>query len=127
MVPICRVKRRPDGYVKLQRCVRRALAKNTILRTMVAQSLNILGSALYVFLIIPPADGTETGGVHLNFMLDSEPAGTFDTLGAPGGFQYNFPVYTNATIPNGPHTFVLQNGGRTDNNSLALLDYMVYT
>ena len=79
-------------------------------------------------MIIPSTPGTD-GGVHLAFTLDGQPAGTYDNLTTVDSepFVYNVSVYANASIPDGSHTFVLQNGGHTNHSSLALLDYMVYT
>ncbi|KAJ3557687.1 hypothetical protein NM688_g1338 [Phlebia brevispora] len=88
-------------------------------------SFQFNGSAIYAFGILSlssnkPAD--------LTFYIDNHLAGSFEFF-PPGNNGYNYSVllYANSSIPQGTHTFTVQNGHSGGNTSLVLLDYLVYT
>lgn len=83
-----------------------------------------IGSALYVYGIISQGDR-----VHYSFFLDGASIETpfiRDELSA-GPVIYNQILYSNPSMPNGSHTFVLQNGQPGVQFSLLLFDYIIYT
>ncbi|KAJ7662724.1 hypothetical protein DFH06DRAFT_1396873 [Mycena polygramma] len=60
------------------------------------------GTALYVFFALSPV----VMGTDLTFNLDGVKVGSSPALSAAGNAaQYNVSVYTNTSIPDGPHTF----------------------
>lgn len=66
----------------------------------------------------------------MTFMVDDEVVGTFTlppTTGDQLSYEYNVPVYVNDTIPAGMHTFTIQNGHQGGEQSLVMLDYIMYT
>lgn len=86
------------------------------------------GSAVYVFCIIPHASSPFIGTSDMTFFLDGKQVGTFAL--APNGsnvYDYNVPVYANASVPPGKHLITLRNGTPNAPQSLVMLDYIVYT
>lgn len=69
----------------------------------------------------------------MTFVLDGAHVGTY-TRPANGTevYEYNVPVYANASLAPGVHTLELYNTpppgvGNVQNSSLVLLDYIIYT
>ena len=60
------------------------------------------------------------------FLLDGQIVGAF-TSTALDEPSYHMLLYSNPSISSGTHTFVMQNGGSLNIQTLALLDYAVYT
>ncbi|KAJ8517084.1 hypothetical protein ONZ45_g5702 [Pleurotus djamor] len=62
------------------------------------------------------------------FLLDDVQVGSFLRGAIPSeeAWQFDVPVYANASIPNGLHTLAIQSGRNTVNSSI-ILDYVVYT
>lgn len=89
-------------------------------------SFNFTGTALYVYCIIDNQPGYTTL-TALNFTLDGDNAGWYVHYpnSAEGSFVYSVPVYSNNSIPNGNHNFVMTAGGQVD--SLVLFDFASYT
>ncbi|KAH9927482.1 uncharacterized protein BXZ73DRAFT_3132, partial [Epithele typhae] len=82
------------------------------------------GVALYVFCVVAHT----SGNTDLRFLLDGEHVGSF--VQPPIGsshFEYNVPVYVNESISPGEHTLSIINGQPLGNESLVLLDYIVYS
>ncbi|KAI0793311.1 hypothetical protein C8Q75DRAFT_712891 [Abortiporus biennis] len=86
------------------------------------------GTALYVYCILGHSNINPISNSDMSFFLDGQFVGSFFRL-ADGGtnFDFNVPVYVNTSIPDGTHTFVLQNGHIGDLAALVLFDYFVYT
>ncbi|KAI0762593.1 hypothetical protein C8Q74DRAFT_1220516 [Fomes fomentarius] len=83
-------------------------------------SLTFEGVGVYVFCII-------AGDANMRFVLDGRSVGQYShALSNPTAYAYNVLVYSNSTLPAGQHTIQIQNGS-PGNQSLALLDYIVYT
>lgn len=97
----------------------------TLLRKYLGELVvKTIGSALYVYGIISQGDRA-----NYSFFLDGASTGTpfiRDELSA-GPVIYNQILYSNPSMPNGSHTFVLQNGQPGVEFSLLLFDYVVYT
>lgn len=64
----------------------------------------------------------------MTFFIDNVPVHPFQQppTGNPSYF-YNVPVYVNESLSPGQHTITIVNGEINGNNSLTLLDYIVYT
>ena len=64
----------------------------------------------------------------MTFYIDGNVVGNF--ISSPDGttgYTYNYPVYSNASLNPGPHSFTLQGGHVGGVKSLILLDYIVYS
>ncbi|RPD81596.1 hypothetical protein L226DRAFT_2338 [Lentinus tigrinus ALCF2SS1-7] len=64
----------------------------------------------------------------MSFFIDGILVGNF--VQPPTGdttYQYNVPVYVNESLPSGSHTIAIVNGHPSGNQSLTLLDRIVYT
>ena len=73
-----------------------------------------------------------TSSTNLSFLIDDELVGAFDSApvgngSQPTAFQYHILLYSNSSIPHGPHTFVLQNGLDGGPDSIVLFDYLIYS
>ncbi|KAJ7592202.1 hypothetical protein C8J56DRAFT_780713 [Mycena floridula] len=66
---------------------------------------------------------------NLTFFLDGAKAGSYirKPVAGKGDFEYNIPFYANTSLPAGSHSLVIQNGSPGSNESLLLLDSIVYT
>lgn len=64
----------------------------------------------------------------MTFFIDGDVVGEFalEPTGS-GTIDFNVPVYVNESMPDGVHTFTLQNGHLGGVQSLVLLDSIVYT
>ena len=81
------------------------------------------GSAVYVYCIIAPFWPT-----NLTFHLDGESAGTFAlAANTSRAYEYGVLVYASAALPLREHTLTIQSGGGDGNDTLVLLDRIVYT
>lgn len=69
-----------------------------------------------------------TGHSDMSFFIDGDLVGTF-VKDAPGtlGYDYNQLVYSNKSIPSGPHTLTIQNGHVNGIKSIILLDSIIYS
>ncbi|KAH9854313.1 hypothetical protein C2E23DRAFT_818108 [Lenzites betulinus] len=85
------------------------------------------GSAVYVFNIIANVVNFTTTLTNLSFTLDSELVHNYVHQPDPSSPQilYNVPVYSNASLPDGPHTIEIRPTG--PNSVLILFDYIAYT
>lgn len=80
----------------------------------------LLGVGVYVFCLI-------SGDANMRFVLDGQSVGKYShALSNQTAYAYNVLVYSNSTLPAGQHTIQIQNGS-PGNQSLALLDHIVYT
>lgn len=63
------------------------------------------------------------------FFIDGGEIGNYTFLPAvlASDYTYNVLLYHNASVPEGTHTFIMQNGGTVDVVSLALLIHAIYT
>lgn len=81
------------------------------------------GSAVYVYCIIAPFWPT-----NLAFYLDGESTGTFAlAANTSRAYEYGVLVYASAALPLREHTLTIQSGGGDGNDTLVLLDRIVYT
>ncbi|KAK7694205.1 hypothetical protein QCA50_001385 [Cerrena zonata] len=86
------------------------------------------GSALYVNCILSHLGSNPDGTTNMLFFLDGEFMGSYQQF--PNGdptYEFNTMVYANSSIPNGHHTFTIQNGQLQAPGSLVLLDSIMYT
>lgn len=91
-------------------------------------SMSLNGTAIYVICILAKTATSPTGNSDMSFYIDNDFVGEFYQT-APGepGYQYNFTVYSNNSIPNGLHTFKLQNGHVDGIKALVILDAIIYS
>ena len=90
--------------------------------------LHTEGVAIYVYCVVTRSSTQPFGNSDMTFYLDGQQVGTF--IQEPNGdstYHYNVPVYVNASIPSGDHTFMLVNGRAGGQSALALLDCIVFT
>lgn len=93
---------------------------------MDTKRLNTTGTGIYVYCILDNAN-TYTTFTNLTFSIDGVQVGTYSHLpDGSGNFIYNQLVYSNATIPNGDHTFVIHSP-RGASDSFVSFDYVQYT
>ncbi|KAF8213577.1 hypothetical protein K438DRAFT_2009737 [Mycena galopus ATCC 62051] len=84
-------------------------------------SVNFDGSAVYVYCALSPNANSD-----MTFFLDGAVVGNF-VQPAVDEFQYGVLVYSNPSITPGLHTLTLQNGQQNGNESVMILDSIVYT
>ncbi|KII86388.1 hypothetical protein PLICRDRAFT_56102 [Plicaturopsis crispa FD-325 SS-3] len=100
---------------------------NNDVNMTISASVPFTGSAVYVYCIIFHDDQSPDGTTDMVFLLDGEPVGTYQRQ--PNGtrvYEYNVPVYANASIPSGSHNLSIESG-RNSNKSLIMLDYITYS
>ncbi len=81
-----------------------------------------------MYCIVTRASTNPFGNSDMTFYLDDVEVGRF--LLPPNGdptYRYSYPVYVNASIPSGQHTFMFVNGRSDGQTALALLDYIVFS
>lgn len=103
---------------------------SSVFHPLISTRLYATGSALYVYVILAPdsAHAGLTADSNMFFTLDGKSVGAFSlNASSYNDYQYNYAAYSNPSIGNGDHTFILQNGQEGATNSLILLDYMVYS
>ncbi|KAI0779002.1 hypothetical protein BD413DRAFT_513499 [Trametes elegans] len=81
-------------------------------------SANFTGSAVYVFNVL--------AGGCLERRRSSTSRRFVNIPGDRAAFEYDVPVYANASIPHGPHTLTIESGGGA-NRTNVLFDYILYT
>ncbi|PBK76657.1 hypothetical protein ARMSODRAFT_948481 [Armillaria solidipes] len=91
-------------------------------------SMSFNGTAIYVKCILATTATSPTGNSDMTFYIDNDLVGEFYQT-APGepGYEYNFTVYSNNSIPDGLHTFKLQNGHIDGIKALVILDAIIYS
>lgn len=91
-------------------------------------SMSFNGTAIYVICILANTATSPSGNSDMTFYIDNDIVGEFYQI-APGepGYQYNFTVYSNNSIPDGLHTFKLQNGHVDGIKALVILDSIIYS
>ncbi|KAJ7662788.1 hypothetical protein DFH06DRAFT_1129004 [Mycena polygramma] len=89
----------------------------SLFSTDTVAEFNFSGTAVYIFLALSPR--LDSGAAA--FFLDGVPVRSLDSATPPSEAHYNVAGYTNASIPDGPHTFKMQMSGG------AAFDYAVYT
>ena len=90
---------------------------------------------MYVYGVVvtsPLVPSDAPSPTNLSFLIDDELVGAYSHMpvgngSQPPAFQYNTLLYSNSSIPHGPHTFVLQNGHNGGPASIVLFDYMIYS
>jgi len=83
-----------------------------------------------VYCAIAHSSGAPDGNSDMTFFIDGEIVGTFSqppSTGSQPDYQYHVPVYVNYSMPATLHTFALQNGHIGGQESLVLLDSIIYT
>ncbi|KAI0719137.1 hypothetical protein C8T65DRAFT_523365, partial [Cerioporus squamosus] len=86
------------------------------------------GVAVYVYCVVTHSFKSPVGNSDMSFFIDGNLVGQF--VQPPTGdttYEYNVPVYVNESLPPGSHTIAIVNGVPNGNQSLTLLDYIVYT
>lgn len=82
---------------------------------------------MYAFCILANNVPSATTLTNLTFTLDGAQVGTFVHVPTSSpDYQYNFPVYANASIPGGRHLFTISIAGDT-NSSVVVFDYLMYS
>ncbi len=91
--------------------------------------MGFTGSAFYVYGILSESTSDPGSIADIVFLIDGQPIGKFvyTPPGIAGGYSFNVLLYGNDTIPQGQHTFTIQNGEVGGLGSLILLDYIVYS
>ncbi|KAK0466367.1 uncharacterized protein EV420DRAFT_826384 [Desarmillaria tabescens] len=91
-------------------------------------SISFNGTAIYVICILAKTTSSPTGNSDMSFYIDNDLVGEFyQTAPGESGYQYNFTVYSNNSIPDGLHTFKLQNGHVDGIKALVILDAIIYS
>ncbi|KIP04306.1 hypothetical protein PHLGIDRAFT_201620 [Phlebiopsis gigantea 11061_1 CR5-6] len=92
------------------------------------------GSALYLFGIIHLPRDDQTSSAKYTFSIDGERVGRFngddsDLFEDPSQSEYLYHqvLYSNSSIPNGLHSFTVQNGQIGGDFTTILLDYLIYS
>ncbi|KAH9856892.1 hypothetical protein C2E23DRAFT_721430, partial [Lenzites betulinus] len=94
----------------------------------ISATLTFDGTAVYAYMVLTRAFEDPNGNTDLAFLIDGAPAGAFAL--PPDGdtaFRYDVPVYANASLVRGTHTFTIVVGRPGGMSALALLDYVVFT
>lgn len=90
------------------------------------------GVSLFVFCILANVVQGATTDTHLTFYIDNQPVGSFNHTPQSSSptYEYNQMVYSNSSLDNTAHTFVMSNMGGYQYGqlgSLAMFDYAIYT
>ncbi|CDO72707.1 hypothetical protein BN946_scf184985.g127 [Trametes cinnabarina] len=88
------------------------------------------GTAVYAYGIVPHTDSNATSSIYLSFILDNAEVGAFvRTPAGNGTTEYNVPLYSKDGLSAGTHnlTVLVGNAAFDGSQSVALLDYFVYT
>ncbi|KAH6912760.1 hypothetical protein BKA70DRAFT_1184023 [Coprinopsis sp. MPI-PUGE-AT-0042] len=88
------------------------------------------GTGIYVYCALGRPDDEPNFATRsdMTFYIDGKEVGTFQQEPPGGdGFDYDALVYQNTALAPGDHEFVLQNGRADAQDSLVLLDRIVYT
>ncbi|KAF6766494.1 hypothetical protein DFP72DRAFT_866681 [Ephemerocybe angulata] len=94
-----------------------------------AASMTFKGTAIYVYCVLPRTTDNPSGYASMTFLIDGQPAGTFEKTPPDGqtGYDYDVLVYSKTGLPDKIHYFVLQVGKGAASDTLALLDKIVYS
>ncbi|KAJ7144948.1 hypothetical protein C8R43DRAFT_891036, partial [Mycena crocata] len=93
----------------------------------VSLTLEFVGTAVYVYCIVPPITANVVTSYNLNFTLDGESRGKLShTPTSNTEFVYNYSVLSLESLPNQTHTLLISTDD-SDNGSAFLFDYAVYT
>lgn len=84
-----------------------------------------IGSAVYVYAVLPPATGTKASTAAITFYIDGVLVDEFSHISGPD-YVYNVLVYANSSLSLGSHTITIVNGKPAGENSLFILDSIVY-
>ncbi|KAF9009209.1 hypothetical protein BDZ89DRAFT_535080 [Hymenopellis radicata] len=93
-------------------------------------SYSFMGSHVYVQCVIALSSTNPPGRTEMTFFLDEEEAGTFLHEVDPvqqTGFLYHVTVFSKEFDFEDNHTITVQNRGQTHNQSLLLLDSIIYS
>ncbi|KAK0492958.1 hypothetical protein EDD18DRAFT_1289886 [Armillaria luteobubalina] len=100
---------------------------NPSLKNMSAE-LRFHGSAIYIYLIVSnyPEETELTSNVFCDFRIDGEIVGSYShTTDGSYRFSYNFLAYSNASLMDDDHTFLIETtGGQL---SYVIFDYALYS
>ncbi|RPD58421.1 hypothetical protein L227DRAFT_505389 [Lentinus tigrinus ALCF2SS1-6] len=95
---------------------------------LLTAAVTFQGVAVYVYCVVTHSFRSPVGNSDMSFFIDGILVGNF--VQPPTGdttYQYNVPVYVNESLPFGSHTIAIVNGHPSGNQSLTLLDRIVYT
>ncbi|KAF9445378.1 hypothetical protein P691DRAFT_805741 [Macrolepiota fuliginosa MF-IS2] len=89
-------------------------------------SFTFTGSAIYVFGILAGAGGPWSPSIDIQFYIDERLMSTFQRT-LPTELTYNVPYFAIDNLTNSEHSLTILNGEVGKNQSLALIDYLVYS
>ncbi|KAL0950650.1 hypothetical protein HGRIS_007438 [Hohenbuehelia grisea] len=102
-------------------------ATNPTPGAILTATIPFTGSAVYVYCILGHTHEGPNTNTDMTFFLDGQQVGIFQkTPTGATNYDFNTLVYSNTSIPHGPHTLSLENG-HLGNKSLVILDYVVYS
>ncbi|KAJ7934872.1 hypothetical protein B0H13DRAFT_2305328 [Mycena leptocephala] len=86
--------------------------------------LNFTGTAIYIFIVTTPSGDAAYPSVPAigEFSMDGVPIDLLFRITPGAAAQYHIPVYANASIPDGPHTFRMDTLGTP-----VIFDYAIYS
>ncbi|KAJ3842939.1 hypothetical protein F5878DRAFT_528918 [Lentinula raphanica] len=92
-------------------------------------NLTFTGSAVYVFCALAESSVSPNGNSDMAFYIDGQLNGTFvkPAQGINNTYEYQSLVYSIDSLVPGKHTLSLQNGYTNSNESLVILDYIVFS
>ncbi|KAJ3817479.1 hypothetical protein F5880DRAFT_1492860 [Lentinula raphanica] len=92
-------------------------------------NLTFTGSAVYVFCALAESSVSPNGNSDMAFYIDGQLNGTFvkPAQGINNSYEYQSLVYSIDSLVPGKHTLSLQNGYTNSNESLVILDYIVFS
>ncbi|KAJ7281950.1 hypothetical protein C8J57DRAFT_1056257 [Mycena rebaudengoi] len=93
----------------------------------VSCTLSFTGTAIQVFVIVPPFVEGQTGDYNLAFTFDGDAAGTYSQSASPSDYLYNVSALSMDSLSNTPHTLVMSTNPDSANGSIFLFDYAIYT
>ncbi|KAJ7491078.1 hypothetical protein FB451DRAFT_630759 [Mycena latifolia] len=93
----------------------------------VSLTLDFVGTAVYVYCILPPITPNVVTSYNLNFTLDGASRGRyFRSPTSTTDYLYNVSVLSLESLPNTAHSLVISTDDSVD-GSIFLFDYAVYT
>jgi hypothetical protein len=88
---------------------------------------SLTGTAVYVQCVIADSFSSPDGNTDMVFYIDNDMVGSYARVPqGTGTYLYNVTVYANSSMPAGMHTLVVQAGHVNGNQSLILIDSVIY-
>ncbi|KAJ3763686.1 hypothetical protein EV360DRAFT_17231, partial [Lentinula raphanica] len=107
--------------------VRRSCTSNVVI--VLKSCLQFTPNAVYVFCALAESSVSPNGNSDMAFYIDGQLNGTFvkPAQGINNTYEYQSLVYSIDSLVPGKHTLSLQNGYTNSNESLVILDYIVFS